>query len=122
MKAVYKRIQMQQILWNTWTCGVKIQYCQLKLLNTFEIEINYKYFVLWDFSDFVHITFSTMRATDTATDHSILAAHANFEIDHAPNVTHLCCVVFVLQVRQQTHTLYGRETYAKKFEIHSIRM
>ena len=36
---IYKGIQVQQILWKMCTCRVKIQHCQLKLLEMFKIYI-----------------------------------------------------------------------------------
>jgi hypothetical protein len=55
-------------------------------------------------SGFARIIFSTMRATVTATGHSLFATYASFEIDLDVSVTHLCCVGFVLQEHQRART------------------
>ena len=44
-EAVYKGIKIQQILSNVCMCRVKTECYELKLLNMFQISVNYKLFV-----------------------------------------------------------------------------
>ena len=56
-EAVYKGIKIQQILSNVCMCRVKTECYELKLLNMFQISVNYKLFVFLNIFFFFHFKY-----------------------------------------------------------------